>query len=191
VNTARNAQASTRPRGLGEGGATGARRRSTRVLVRAALLALLAAAALLGGACDDSPGLLLCGQIPDGGCPIGRGGTCDDDTCVALYDCVEGKWTQTQRCDAGTGGSGGSGGGAPSGGAGPGGGACTPVTLDHSGETTGCKPDLENPDCPAAAAESCVETACLTSCLDFFLCTKDGWIDVAHCDDQGVLTITQ
>ncbi|MEO7331344.1 MAG: hypothetical protein ABI193_22400 [Minicystis sp.] len=152
-------------------------------------LALSAAALLLLGACGDPPPLPICGQIPDGGCPIGRGGSCDDTYCAALYDCVDSKWTRVSSCEGGAGGSGGGPGG--SGGAGQGGGSCTMVTLDHTGETLGCKPDLENPDCPAAAAETCAESACLTSCLDFFLCTKDGWIDVAHCDDQGQLTIVQ
>ncbi len=150
---------------------------------------LFGAALLLVGACGEAPPLETCGQIPEGGCPIGRGGSCDDMYCAALHDCVEGKWTQVKRCPDGNG-SGGAGGGG-GGGAGAGAGPCTMVTLDHSAETLGCKPDLENPDCPAAAAETCAESACLTSCLDFFLCTKDGWIDVAHCDEEGQLVIVQ
>ena len=59
------------------------------------------------------------------------------------------------------------------------------MLLDHAGETVNCKPDLQDPDCPAAAAETCAEAVCLTGCVDFFLCKKDGWTAVAHCDDSG------
>jgi hypothetical protein len=151
------------------------------------LVAPLVVAVLFAFACQPSPELLLCGEIPEGGCPIGRGGTCDDATCVALYDCVEGRWTMTTRCDRGSG-AGGSGGGAGGSGGGAGG-SCTLVTLDHTGEQGGCAPDLQSPDCPAAAAETCAETACLTGCLDFFLCTKEGWATVAYCDEDALLVL--
>jgi hypothetical protein len=148
-------------------------------------LVVVALAALPGLACGSSGDVKLCGQIPEDGCPIGRGGTCEDALCAALYDCVDGAWTQVTACSgfSGAGGSGGAGGGA--------GGAsgCTPVMLDKSEETTGCEPDLQTPDCPAVAAETCAETACLSDCLEFFLCTKDGWRDVAYCDPDGVFVI--
>ena len=148
------------------------------------------AALLVASACDTSTDLPLClDPIPEGGCPIGRGGTCDDASCNALFDCIDRAWTLQQRCSGGTGGgSAGTGGGSATAGAG---GSCTKVMLDHVGETTGCKPDLENPDCPIQAAETCAETACLTSCVDFFLCTKDGWTSVAYCDDQGQLFLSK
>lgn len=146
-------------------------------------LVLVAAAAPSG--CGGSDPLQLCGQIPEGGCPIGRGGTCDDRVCRALYDCVEGSWTVVTKCAAN---GGGGAGGAAEGGAGSGG--CTPVALDHTGETTGCTPDLQVPDCPAAAAEECATSACLTDCIDFFLCKDAGWTLVAFCDDQGTLVVS-
>jgi len=68
--------------------------------------------------------------------------------------------------------------------------SCTPVMIDHQGETTGCVPDLQEPDCPVAAAESCAETACRTGCSDFYLCTDDGWRAVAYCDEQGQIVMT-
>jgi hypothetical protein len=136
---------------------------------------------LFAGGCSSSNELLLCGQIPDGGCPIGRGGTCDDHACVGLYDCVQGSWTLVEGCEGGSGGAGGS----DAGGAG----GCEPVMIDKTGEATGCKPDLQSPDCPLVAAETCLASACLTDCGDFFLCTKDGWIDVAYCDIDGKLVI--
>ena len=130
--------------------------------------------------------LLLCGTIPEGGCPIGRGGSCEDVLCAALYDCLEGSWTRVETCPETS--AGGAGGGA-GGGSGQGGSVCTPIELDHAGEVAGCKPDLQHPDCPAVAAETCAETACLSDCLDFFLCMRSGWQTVAFCDERGQLVI--
>ncbi|HZF49462.1 MAG TPA: hypothetical protein VE093_12475 [Polyangiaceae bacterium] len=153
-------------------------------------LVVALAAFWLGGlasGCGSGSELKLCGQIPADGCPIGRGGTCEDATCAALYDCIEGAWTPVETC-SGFGGAGGGGGAGGIGGVG-GAGGCTPVMFDRSEETTGCEPDLQNPDCPAVAAETCAEMACFTDCLEFFLCTKDGWRDVAYCDPDGVLVV--
>lgn len=144
--------------------------------------------------CYPAP-LALCGEIPAGGCPIGRGGTCDDPTCTGVYDCVDGGWTALEICSA-NGGAGGAGGGTGGAGAGPGGGgaggasACDHAVIDHTPETSGCEPPLVDPDCPAVAAEApCIEDACATGCLDFFLCTQDGWVDVAYCDPEGALVV--
>jgi len=144
----------------------------------------------LAGACGSAGDVKLCGQIPADGCPIGRGGTCEDVFCAALYDCVDGAWVEVEACAGFGGGAGGMGGAGGEGGAG-GAGGCTPVMFDHTGETTGCEPDLQNPDCPAVAAETCAETACLSDCLDFYLCLKDGWKDVAYCDPDGKFVIVQ
>lgn len=133
--------------------------------------------------------LVLCDQIPEGGCPLDRGGTCEDAACEALYGCYDGVWKRVEVCDGniGAGGAGGAGGmGAAAGGAGGAGRAeCTPIRFDHTGDTTGCIPSLQSPDCPAAVAESCPEKACSTGCLDFFLCKADGWQAVAYCDEDG------
>ena len=141
--------------------------------------------AVLGFSACDSPRPLLCGEIPQDGCPLGRGGTCDDPYCAALYDCVEGDWTQVEACDnpttsAATSGSGGGLGGQ---------GGCSPVMFDRSQEVAGCTPDLQEPDCPADAAETC-PSPCLTGCVDFFLCEPGGWVAVAFCGDDG-LVVTQ
>ncbi len=123
-------------------------------------------------------------RSPQGGCPVGRGGTCDDAACRALYDCLEGAWTEAEACDSA---------GEPAGdrdaGAGGATGACEVVTLDRSGEAVGCSPALQQPDCPADAAETCVGTACWTGCIDFFLCTEEGWRAIAYCDEQGRVTV--
>lgn len=146
-----------------------------------AVVAVTTASALLGAVagCGSSAPVQTCGEIPDGGCPLGRGGSCEDASCTALYDCVDGAWTEVEACDAiatsstttaATGGGGG-------------GGGCEAPVLDRTGEVDGCTPDLLDPDCPVAAAEVC--DPCSTGCADFFLCTAEGWIDVAACDEDG------
>jgi hypothetical protein len=150
-------------------------------------LAALACAMLAFAACGTTDGPLLCREIPEGGCPIGRGGTCEDRLCSGLYDCVDGSWTLVTECHQGGGGGGAGGAGAGGGGAG----GCEVIALDHTGEETGCEPELQDPDCPAAAAETCVWSACLTGCLDFFLCKSDGWVLVAYCTEEGQVVILQ
>jgi hypothetical protein len=135
--------------------------------------------------CSDAEGPKLCGEIPKDGCPAGRGGSCQDRLCAALFDCVDGSWLETERCpsppattpDAGPGDAGVDG-------------SCAPVVIDHSGELDGCTPDLQEPDCPASAAEACEVSACLTGCIDFFLCTAQGWTEVAYCDDRNHVVVT-
>ncbi|WP_104978561.1 hypothetical protein [Sorangium cellulosum] len=147
-----------------------------------AVVAVLAALAPAG--CDPIAEPRLCGEIPRGGCPIGRGGSCDDAVCHALYDCIDGAWTEALRCDrAGEAGQDAGAGGGP-------GGDCEVVGLDRAGEASGCEPALQEPDCPADAAETCAASACWTGCLDFFLCTEEGWRAVAYCDEAGRITVT-
>ena len=154
---------------------------------RAGVAAIVVALAVLGApACGSEDGLALCGTIPAGGCPIGRGGTCDDPTCTGVYDCSGGTWRVAERCSPRVGGDAGAprDGGAPDA-------ACGSVSIDTTGEAIGCKPDLELPDCPVAAAEQCARAACLTGCTDFFLCTADGYRAVAYCDDSGALVASK
>lgn len=167
---------------------------------------LLALGLALAGCYPYDTSIKLCEDaVPEGGCPTGRGGTCDDPACKALYDCIDAVWKQTSTCDGGAGGStatGGFAGSTPTGGtAGAGGstatggaGGCAPIALDHTGETTGCSPPLQPPDCPAVAAEQCPESACLTDCADFYLCRLEmgspAWVPVAYCDLDGVLVLS-
>lgn len=150
------------------------------------ILALAASVAAGVTACGGFGPVQTCGEIPQGGCPLGRGGTCDDSLCAALYDCVDGDWSLATECEQGSGGTTSTGGGGV-GGAGEGG--CSVPAIDHAAEVSGCTPDLQEPDCPAVAAESC--TACLTGCVDFYLCVAAGWDLVAFCSDDGALVVTQ
>ena len=150
----------------------------------------------LGAMAGCSTGKLQpCDAIPEGGCPIGRGGTCDDTACRGLYECVEGRWSLLTHC-AGNGGDGGQGVGGAGGAAGAAGsagmagaGGCSGVELDHTGETQGCSPELELPDCPALVAESC--QPCVSGCADFFMCLEGAWGWVAYCTEQGQLVVVR
>lgn len=157
-------------------------------LVRVAGLAMAWLGAAASLACDSQQPLL-CGQIPDGGCPIGRGGTCEDAFCEALYDCVQGDWTEVEVCERPSGGGGAGAGGEGGGGSNEGG--CAIVTFDHTGEVRGCEPDLQPPDCPVEAAEVC--EPCITGCVDFFLCVESEagplWTTVAYCSEDGALVV--
>jgi hypothetical protein len=170
---------------------------------------LLGVLTLLVWGCPSVGTAQSCGMIPPGGCPVETGGTCQDPTCTVLYACenVTGTWVATQTCmrDGGVGtggaGAGGGSGGGPMHDAGP----CTTPAVDlgpDAGLTMGCTPDLqpEEGDCPIAAAEPCVQEACLTGCSDFFICssiTAPGcpsppcWVDVAYCDESGDFVVTQ
>lgn len=136
----------------------------------------------LAAACGSGDPLDPCGTIPAGGCPIGRGGTCSDETCTGVYDCVGGVWRSTERCPGGSSNDAGLGGEDASTGRDAG---CGAVSIDHTGETIGCKPDLQVPDCPTAVIGACAAEACSTGCTDFFLCVAGGWSAVAYCDDSG------
>jgi hypothetical protein len=147
-------------------------------LVLSALFLLGAAA---GAACEGLPALPSCEGLPAGGCPVEGGGSCNDTSCTAIYECnADSVWQHVKTCpprpDAG-----GAGGGSPD--AGP----CTPavVEVDAGPLGQGC-PDLEAPDCPIDAV-SCQETACVTSgCDTFYVCSETGvWVVAANCDDSG------
>lgn len=118
-----------------------------------------------------------CGVLPDPeACPIERGGTCEDPACTALYGCYDGEWRLEETCSqAGSGGAGAQG-------ASPAAGGCNGVQIDRTGEAVGCSPPLQEPDCPAAAAELC--RPCETVCVDFYLCRAEGWEAVAFCDEN-------
>jgi hypothetical protein len=146
---------------------------------------------LMVASCQDLPNGTPCEGIPSGGCPIDRGGSCDDPDCSAIYLCDNGHWHISEVCPVRT-----EDGGMPDGGdAGPvsvcmggDGGTCTPVTFDTTGQTANCSPALDatQGDCPANVAEgSCAECVCLSGCLTFLLCTTPGWVEVGYCTCDG------
>jgi hypothetical protein len=141
----------------------------------------LAGMAFVFGHGCSSRGVQPCGVLPDKeGCPVGRGGTCDDVTCTALYNCLDGSWVLEETCAQTMGG----GGTLSTGPGGAGGEACNGIEVDRTGEALGaCSPPLQEPDCPAGAAELC--RPCDTICIDFYLCREDGWEAIAFCDDEG------
>ncbi len=151
----------------------------------AGALSLMAGAMLLASpACSEGIAGRSCGEIPSGGCPAETGGTCKDRNCAAVYSCVAEVWRLEHSCPVGGGGMG-SGGDAVAGNGGAGG--CQPVVLDKTGESQGCEPELQLPDCAAGATEVC--QPCDTGCSEFFLCTADGWKGAAFCDDDGQLIV--
>jgi hypothetical protein len=181
------------------------------LLLLVVVLLTVPAALVASPSCQSFPDSAPCNSIPDGGCPLDRGGTCDDPDCAALYGCDNGTWSFLQTCDQPDGGAGA--GGAVTGTGGGGGGGpvydggldgCTPVVINTTGETMDCTPDLagEEGDCPIQAALGCAQRACLTGCSDFFLCVSVGtagcigspgpcWIDVAYCTDDGQFVVSE
>lgn len=101
-----------------------------------------------------------------------------------MYACNDGAWSLDQVCAAAEVGGGGGAGGAGSGGDQ---GGCHGVAIDATGEAPNCTPDLQLPDCPASAAEAC--EPCLTGCVDFFVCTSDGWDARAYCGEDGEVVV--
>lgn len=147
------------------------------------LLFLTVLTAVFVAGCPTLPDVVSCGVIPPGGCPVGRGGTCGDVSCEILYACVDGRWVSTQVCAQADGGSTDDGG---DGGLGGDASACTPVMVIAKTQGAGCMPDLQQPDCPIEAAGACEETACLSGCIDFYVCAGNlSWSVVAYCDDNG------
>lgn len=152
------------------------------VIVGASAMAWPLAAPL---GCQPSPVIAVCDELPDPtACPTGRGGTCKDPECSALYECVEGTWERVQICEQNHAG----GGGAGQGGQGAQGG-CLEVPIDTDSPFDGCGPDLQPPDCPVEAASAC--QPCTTGCLDFFSCDSDGWTLVAYCDEDGAFVVAR
>ncbi len=156
----------------------------------ARILLALTVVLLATTTCQSLPTGTGCVDIPAGGCPLDRGGTCADPTCNALWACNAGAWSLMQECDQPDAGAGGGGAGGGPSDAGPDDGPCAMVSIDLTGQTQDCMPDLAFPDCDVAAALGCVQQACLTGCSDFWMCSMAGWIAVAYCTDDGQLIVT-
>ena len=161
-------------------------RRSSLVGGLACSLVLIGGLSVWSQGCANSSGIELCKEIPTDGCPMSRGGSCDDESCAALYSCVDGFWKLVETCSSGGPGGGGAGAGGGSGGVGAAGG-CGAASIDKTNQAQGCMPALQSPDCPVEAPESCAP--CVTGCIDFFMCVSDGWQVVAYCTEEGDLVV--
>lgn len=149
------------------------------------LPAFLIIIATLSG-CEDMPrGVEQCGVIPDGGCPKGRGGSCEDPTCQAIYRCENDVWQWVEDCPSKAA----SDGGIESDASDAEPLSCGDAQLSiESG--TGCRPSLIVPECPIDAIKGCPALACTMGCDDFYQCTTDGWEHAAYCDPEEGLVWT-
>ena len=145
-----------------------------------ALVALGAAAASLAGGCSDVSPPIACRDIPDGGCPIQGGVSCQDPSCAALYSCnnVDGGWTFVKTCP-------------------PSDGNVQDTNIPPPNDAgydidappgafggPGCI-DLQPPDCPLGTALSCSSGCC--GCEDLYVCDDGGWDPWGTCSaDAGV-----
>jgi hypothetical protein len=149
-------------------------------VVRAAVAIGLGSVA---AACQGFGEVPHCGQIPSGGCPSSSGGSCDDRTCAAIYQCTDTGWTLQEHC-APT-----DGGGATdvSDGGGEGDTLCSQVNPEP-GSSDCDSSELQDTDCSVQLAYGCGASACLTGCTDFFVCRSGLWLLAGYCDDQNMLT---
>ncbi len=147
---------------------------------RLALVAfVLAACAAVPLACNGDPTLVVCRDVPDGGCPI-QENACSDPACVAVYACdhVSGTWSLDHTCpphppvDAG-----------PD--VAPPEASPRDVDVDVPGASggPGC-PDLEPPDCPLATAAACPTDCC--GCEDLYVCQGGGWTAWGACVNGAI-----
>ena len=150
--------------------------RSALVIVGSAALLVVSASSCQDQTVVPQP----CTNIPEGGCPIARGVSCDDPMCEAVYACREGNvWELMKRCPVRE--------------AGAGTDAATPkdaeALLDASIDAPpgafggpGCA-SLVAPDCSLGLALSCGATCC--GCEDLFVCEDGGWTFWGTCGDAG------
>jgi hypothetical protein len=163
---------------------------------RGALLAGIVAALAAASACDDALAVdPECRDVPDGGCPMGRGDPCADPTCAAAYECTESSlWRFDHACSARDAAAGAwTDPGATDAGASPG--AAPDVTGDATvGDVAvgipganggpGCAA-LEGPDCPLGVALACGAGCC--DCEDLFVCKSGSWEPWGMCG-AGVIS---
>lgn len=132
---------------------------------------------ILLGHCDAAAGRP-CTNIPEGGCPLAFGQSCNDPACSAVYACLPGnQWELRGACapheagamDAGT-----------------------EAALKDSNIDAppgafggpGCA-DLQMPDCPLGVAILCTSGCC--GCEDLFVCQDGGWDLWGACGPDGAL----
>jgi hypothetical protein len=146
-----------------------------RPAVRLGLVALVAVLGLqvaATSACGPDDAIVACKDIPDGGCPLASGVSCEDPSCKVAYACTAGgTWVVDHACPA-----------TDAMIAEP----VPPIVLDSSFDAP--KGDLncvtlEMPDCPASLAEQCGVGCC--GCENLFVCNQGTWTPYGSCDGDG------
>jgi len=149
------------------------------VLLLLPLAVVTAIFACNNGTRNDHP----CSDIPDGGCPIADGLSCDDPACAAVYLCRAGNvWELDKTCPPH-----------------PPSDAAIVTSLDAAADTgaisdasidappgayagPGCV-DLELGDCPLGVALACTSACC--GCDDLYVCNASNWIFWGYCGPNG------
>ncbi len=131
---------------------------------------------------DDLPIAAPCTNIPQGGCPVARGVSCDDPSCEAVYACRPGDvWELEKACPAREGGARVDGAVASSDAGAPFDAAIDAPPGAFGGP--GCS-SLVLPDCALGLALACGADCC--GCEDLFVCREGGWDLWGSCGDGGV-----
>ena len=154
------------------------------MILRAAVLAIVPLVVV--AACSSPPTPTPCSDVPAGGCPQDNGAdVCQDPSCDAVYDCVNGKWAFDRACpahprDASA--------DAPDGATD----ASTQPRDVHIDAPAGafggpgCT-DLQQPDCSVGTALLCMDATGCCGCQDLWVCQNGGWVSWGVCADAGVV----
>ena len=128
-----------------------------------------------------------CTDIPDGGCPLADGLSCDDPACAAVYLCREGNvWELDKTCPLHA----------------PSDAAVVDASFDADAADTGKSPisdaaidapagayggpgcvELELGDCPLGLALACSSSCC--GCDDLYVCNAGNWNFWGYCGPNG------
>lgn len=134
-------------------------------------------------ACEEPLQRYPCGVLPDpSACPASRGGSCEDRSCSALYECKANSWVFVETCAQKE--SGGAGG---VGGTGQAGNSLAGASLCEVSNSTECSA-LQLPDCDESLLKTCTpDEVCELGCEGFLRCEGGEWSVsyVAYCNEEG------
>lgn len=148
-------------------------------------LFLAALTIALASACESTPAVPTCSEIPEGGCPDDYDADyCTDPTCVGVYSCTTSGWILQETCpphpmeagpdveDASE---------------------AEASTIDVNIDAppgsyggAGCM-DLETPDCSVGEGLACENMPGCCGCQDLYVCVNGGWNLWGECTDAGVV----
>jgi len=151
-------------------------------LASVVVLGLTASAIFVVAACQDQTVTAQeCSNIPQGGCPIARGVSCQDPTCERVYACREGNvWELVAPCPARDATPSGKDAGAPD----TGGGFDASIDAPPGAfGGPGCA-GLQPPDCSLGLALACGSGCC--ECEDLFVCENGAWLLWGRCGPGGI-----